>query len=156
MKKSKEKIRNQIIKSIEVYKGKDGVVFYDSGNECENIVELDANDLVVMKMNLDINSCLILTTKCLFVIKNESVIRINGNEIEEFNFLNHKKSKGVETIKEFNNPAEYKSWMYSGDFIIIKKDKTKIIVNLPNHDFGFCLLNAIKKLQFVTNKYEGI
>jgi len=158
LKKEKEKIRIQIIKSLEVYKGKSGFIFFDSSESNSQSIEvdLDDNDLEVLLMNLDESNWMLLTTKCLFIRQNGISNRINGIEIEGFEFLNLAHIRNKEKAAEFKNPGEFKSWLYSGDFKITKKDKTNIIVNLPHHDFGFCLFNAIKKLRFVTNKYEGI
>ena len=158
MKKEKEKIRTQIIKSLEVYKGKSGFIFFDSSdsNPLSNEVALDDNDLEVLLMNLDESNWILLTTKCLFIKQNGISIRINGIEILGFEFLNLLHVKNKEKAAEFKIPGEFKSWLYSGDFKITKKDNTDVVVNLPHHDFGFCLFNAIKKLRFVTNKYEGI
>ncbi|AUC13851.1 hypothetical protein BTO06_01200 [Tenacibaculum sp. SZ-18] len=158
MRKEKEKIKTQIIKSLEVYKGKPRFNFFDSSdsNTRLNNVALDDNDLEVLLMDLGNSNWILLTTKCLFVRQNGIDNRINGIEIEDFKFLNLENGRNKEKAAEFKNPREYKSWLYSGDFKIIKKDNTEIIVNLPHHDFGFCLFNAIKKLRFVTNKYEGI
>lgn len=158
MKKKKEKIRNQIVKALEVYKGKSGFSFFDSSdsNSWPTNVDLDDNDLEVLLMHLDNSNWILLTTKCLFIEQNGIVNRINGIQIEKFKFLNLENGKNEEKVAEFKNHEEYKSWLYSGDFKIITKDNTEVIVNLPHHDFGLCLFNALKKLRFVTNKYEGI
>ena len=157
MKKEKEKIRAQIIKSLEVYIGKTGFIFFnetDSNHQKLN-VNLDNNDLEVLLMNLDESNWILLTTKCLFIWQNGLSHRINGIEIEEFEFLNLEHIRNKKKAAEFKNHGEFKSWLFSGDFKITKQDKTNVTVNLPHHDFGFCLFNAIKKLRFVTNKYEG-
>lgn len=158
MKKEKEKIRSQIIKSIEVYRGKTGFVFFDSSDPVlqHGSVELDDNDIEILLMSLNISSWILLTTKCLFIYQNDSISRINGVDIKEFEFLNLLNGRSEEKASEFKNTTEYKSWLYSGDFRIVRNNETVVIVNLPHHDFGFCLFNSIKKLQFVTNKYEGI
>ncbi|WP_291726304.1 hypothetical protein [Bernardetia sp.] len=157
MKKEKEKIRTQIIKSLEVYKGKLGFHFFDLPNSSFKSTEfvLDNNDIEVLLMDLGNSNWILLTTKCLFISQNGINNKIEGIEIQSFEFLNlnnrHKRK-----ADEFRNLAEFKSWLYSGDFKITKKHNAYVTVNLPHHDFGFCLFNAIKKLRFVTNKYENI
>lgn len=158
MKKEKEKIRIQIIKSLEAYMGKPGFSFIDSSGSNSRVtdIDLDDNDLEVLLMDLGDSNWILLTTKCLFIEQNGIGNRINGIEIEEFKFLNRDNHRNKKKAADFKTPGEHKRWLYSGEFKIIKKDKSNVIVNLPHHDFGFCLFYAIKKLQFVTNKYEGI
>lgn len=64
LRKEKEKIKTQIIKSLEVYKGKPGFNFFDfSGcNTRPTNVALDANDLEVLLMDLDGSNWILLTT----------------------------------------------------------------------------------------------
>jgi hypothetical protein len=158
MRKEKEKIKAQIIKSLEAYKGKIGFDFFESSNSISKteVVKLDENDTEVLLMNLTDSSWILLTTKCLFIWRNDSETRIDGVDIIKFEFLNLANGRSKEKAAEFKNPGEYKSWLYSGDFRIVRNNSTEVIVILPHHDFGFCLFNAIKKLQFVTKKYEGI
>jgi hypothetical protein len=157
MKKEKEKIKTQIIKSLEVYKGGTGFDFFDSSNSTSKpkIAKLDENDLEVLLMKFDERNWILLTTKCIFISRDTIIERIEGLEIENFDFVNLKNGRTKEKASEFEKPGDYKRWLYSGDFEIIKTDKRASIVNLPNHVFGSCLLNGIKKLKFVSNKYEG-
>ncbi|WP_291727881.1 hypothetical protein [Bernardetia sp.] len=156
MKKEKEKIRTQLIKSLEVYREKAGFYFLDlpTSNTPPINVELDNNDVEVLFLALGSSNQILLTTKCLFIIKNGEISRVDGLDIREFNFMNVESGRNKETRDKFETLREYKSWLYSGNFKITKTDCTDIVINLPHHDFGFCLFNAIKKLRFVTEKYE--
>lgn len=158
MKKEKEKIRTQITSHLKVYKGKTGFNFFDSPESSFQSSEfvLDDNDIEVLLMDLGNSNWILLTTKCLFVRQNGTINRINALEIEDVKFLNQENSKSKAKKIKFKSPKEQKSWLYSGDFKIIKADNTNVIANLPHHDFGFCLITAITKLRFVTNKYEGV
>lgn len=158
MEKEKEKIRAQIIKSLEAYKGKIGIDFFNFSNSAFNqqLPILDDNDLEVVLLTFDDSNWILITTKCLFVSRDSIVERIEGKEIEAFNFKNVKNGRTKERALEFDDAVDFKKWLYSGDFEIVKKDRSTSVVNLPNHDFGFCLFNGIKKLKFVSNKYEVI
>ncbi len=156
MRKEKEKIRTQITKSLEVYKNKNGFTFFELNKfDFEPYsFKLDNNDIEVLFMELNESDFILLTTKSLFIRQKNVETKIDGTEIDSFYFDNLKKEKNKKT--EFDNLTNFKSWLYSGDFRITTKDRNEKVVNLPHHDFGFCLFNAIKKLKFVTNKYVGI
>ena len=158
MKKTKEKIRYQIILSLEAYRGKKGILFYDSDNVNfdSSFLNLDDNDIEVLLMELKRSRKILVTTKCLYYIEKQAYVRVNGNEIEGYGFLNQLDELKFRRAKRFKTPAGLKSWLYSGDFRIIKKEGTDLTINIPHHDLGFCIVNAIKKLQFVTKKYTGI
>ena len=158
LKKEKEKIRNQIIKSLEAYKGKSGFIFFDlpDSKVQSTDTKLDNNDLEVLQMNLGGSNWILLTTKSLIISQSGIINRINGLEIDECEFVNLENGLSKEKAVEFETTGGYKSWLHSGDFKVIKKDNTSVLVSLPHHDFGFCLLKAIKKLCFVMNKYNGI
>ena len=157
MRKEKEKIQFQIIKSLEVYKEKAGFIFFDSPKSIPHsgIAQLDHNDLEVLQMKFDDKNWILITTKCLFISRDSAIERIEGLEIEKFEFVNLRNGRTKEKKSEFKNLSDYKKWLYSGDFEITTADKNISIVNLPNHDFGFCLFNGIKKLRFVSKKYDG-
>lgn len=156
--KEKDKIRIQIAKSLDVYKGMEGFDFFDSSasSSTNELADLDDNDLQVLFMKLNNSNSILLTIKCLFIKQEESITRIDGGEIENVEFLNNTNKRSKAKASDFENLRHYKTWLYSGDFRISLKDKTEIVVFLPNHDFGFCLLKAIEKLKFITRKYEGI
>lgn len=158
MEKAKGKIKAQIIKGLEAYKGNSCFIFFDDDHLHDQLshIELDANDVAVLLMNLNDSDWILLTTKCLFIRQNGISHRINGFEIEEFKFLNVENGRSKEKIAEFRSLVAYKSWLYSGNFKITRTDYTEVIVKLPHHDVGFCLFNAIKKLRFVATKYVGI
>lgn len=158
MEKEKGKIRAQMIRSLEAYRGKPDFTFFDAPNAEHQLghIQLDDNDLEVLQMNLSDSSWILLTTKCLFIHQNEINNRINGPEIKDFYFLNRAYARNKKKMPEFENPAGFKSWFHSGDFKIVKNNDEEIMVNLPHHDFGFCLLKAIDKLRFVSKRYIGI
>ena len=81
---------------------------------------------------------------------------MDGKDILKANFVNVIEGRTKEKREEFKKAGEYKLWLYSGDFRIVKQDGTREEIYLPHHDFGFCLLIVIKKLQFITRKYEGV
>ncbi|MEM6298227.1 MAG: hypothetical protein AAF740_06005 [Bacteroidota bacterium] len=151
--KEKEKIRDQIIKSLEVYKGKDGFTFAPFSSPTN--VKLCDNDTEVLLMKLNEDNWLLLTTKYLFVKQDGTIYNIDGDKITSFKFLNLKHRRNKEKMAEFDSRGEFKSWLYSGDFEITVESGVSVIVNLPYHNFGFCLFNAMKKLRFVTSRYEG-
>ncbi|WP_375561781.1 hypothetical protein ACE193_04300 [Bernardetia sp. OM2101] len=158
MKKEKEKIKAQLIKSLEVYKKKLGFHFFDLPDSSFQSSEfvLDDNDVEVLLMDLGNSNWILLTTKCLFINQDNTINRVDGLEIEKFKFLNQEQGRRRRKALELKNHGEYKRWLYSGDFKIIKKDNTNVVVNLPHHDFGFSMYKIIDKLRFVTDKYEGI
>jgi hypothetical protein len=158
LKKEKEKIRAQMIKALSAWRGKSGFDFFDSSNRDFKplSIDLDDNEIEVLLMNLNDISWILLTTKCLHIRQNKSIIRLEGGDIEKFEFLNQANEKAMEQVPEFTSSGEYKSWLFSGDFSIEMKNETSLVVYLPHHDFGYCLFNAIRKLQFVSKKYEGV
>lgn len=158
MEKEKEKIKAQIIKSIGVYRGINGITFFDSSkfDFISKSLFIDNNDTEVLLIEINDSDWILITTKCIFIHQNNVTKRTNGIDIEKFEFVNLENGISKENRTEFENSAEYKKWLNSGGFRITKKDNNTQTVNLPNHDLGFCLLNTIKKLKFVSNKYIGI
>jgi len=158
LKKEKEKIKTQIIKSLEAYKENSGFVFFDLPESNTLLIDfdLDDNELPVLQMNLNDSDKILLTTKSLFIRQNEICYKIDGIDIDTCKFMNLDNYKNKKIAVELKKTRAFKSWLYSGDFKIIIKNKTEVVVNLPHHDFSICLFNAIKKLQFVTHKYKPI
>lgn len=156
MKKEKEKIRLQFIKALEAYRGVKGVFFYNNSYlklEPESY-KIDDNDIEVLKMKLDDSSWILITTKCLFLKKNESIKRIEGTQIESFDFVNVVERNIKGTFSWFRKRKIHKQVSFTGDFRIIMKDKSFVIIDMPYHEFGLCLYKALKKLQFVVNNYN--
>lgn len=157
--KEKEKIRAQIIKALEVYKGERGFDFFDSSIPTmkSGLFTLDQNDIEVLLMTINRSNKILLTTKCLFIIQKSNWTRIEGHEIDDFELMSL-----IEINPEENDPAVirmykiYKLRRHKGYFRIIKKDGSFHEIYLPKRDFVYCLSSAIKKLQFVTKKYQGI
>lgn len=116
---------------------------------------IDNNELEVVLITLDNTTQILLSTQCLFINQNNTNVKIHGNDIESYTFSNVL-GMSEDQASNFKSIEEYKVWLCSGDFRIIKKDDSYINVHLPDSDFGFFLIQAIKKLKFVTKKYTAI
>ncbi|MBS3993009.1 MAG: hypothetical protein KGZ87_04755 [Bacteroidetes bacterium] len=158
LKKDKFKIRNQLIKAVEAYKGIDGFTFFDTVDWLHRPKELklDQNDTEVLLMNLSKTAWILLTTKCFYIGQDDTIIRINSSDIEDLEFENQKRSFDRQEAYKYSRLESYTQWSFSGILNIETKNKRTIKVNLPNHNFGVCLVNALRRLRFVTEKYEGI
>jgi len=157
--KEKEKIRTQISKGLEVYRDDKGFLFFDASDRTFNndLISLDENELEVLLMTIKRSTKILLTTKCLFLLQKSQWTRIEGNEIDDFELMSM-----LDANPEENDPAIiraykiYKLRRQKGYFRILKKDGSFYEIYLPKREFVYGLTDAIKKLQFVTRKYEAI
>jgi hypothetical protein len=157
-KKKKEDIRTEILKKVEVFHRTKGIIFFD--NSIPNLNEfytIDDNDLEVLLVTINKSNRILLTTKCLFINHKSTTTRVDGKEIEDFDlmaFVNSGSKQSESIFKKMYN--KYQLMRHIGDFRITKKDGSFIEVYLPKRNFVYCLSGTIMKLQFVTEKYEGI
>jgi len=149
----KEKIRTQIVKSLKAYRDQDGFEFFDKSNSNSGLhnSNLDNTGLEVLLMRINHSDWILITTENLFINLNDSITKIKGVEIDKVEFLNRQNKV---KLAEFKEVGKMKKCLNSGDFRITKKDKIDFVVNLPHHEFGYCLIKAIRKLKFVLNKYQ--
>lgn len=157
MKKDKEQIRRQLSLSLKSYTTIKDFDFYSDQNFYLNHtnVTLDNNELEVVLITLNENDKILISTSRLHFISKTKVDCLLIHKIDNFGFLRVLETLSNEATKQLSSLSECKNWLTSGIFRIYKKDTSFIDVNIPNSNIGFGLAQAIKKLQFLTGKYEA-
>lgn len=119
---------------------------------------LDENDIEVLLITIKKSKQILITTKCIFIIDKEKTIRINGDEIINFYFkyFDVMDEKFEESSCIYKKYMQYKVNRHVGDFRFTKIDGTFVDVYLSKRSIAYLLYDAIKRLQFVSRKYEGI
>jgi len=159
LKKAKEKIRLQIIKTVEPYRGKRRIKFFDSNTSPSQpqLELLDNNELAVIEIKLDKANLVLLTTKRIFLIRKDSIIKIEGHQIESFEFLDLIDAIKMENLTWWKKKfIQAKLNSHTGKFGIIESDGTIHELVLKKRNHTYCLSNSITRLQFVSRKYESV
>ncbi len=156
-KKTKEAVRTQIQIRAKYYRDEKRILFID-----ENSPSIDAiscyiadKDIEVLLFQLNYSKKILVTTKCLYIISKSVTIRIDANEIEDFDFMpsvNYLNRIDMSIYKRMLN--RYQLMKHFGDIRILKKDGSFIDIYMPKHNLLYGLIDAIKSLQFVNKKYE--
>ena len=124
MKKEKEKIRTQIIKALEVYRGKKGFEFFDSSTPSfeSDLITLDGNELEVLLVTIEKSNKILLTTKCTYLIRKSKCYRIEGDEIEKFDSITFQNCRPEKTNSMLKRIFKKRQMVrIVGDFKLIKK-----------------------------------
>ena len=159
LKKKKEDIRNQILKKVKDYRNKKGIIFYDdTKKQLRHNIALDDNELEILLIKLKRSKHILLTTKSIYFLDKESIKKIDGQEINRFDYMEfvngEKIIEGSSSLKIFL--LRFKMRYRIGHYRIIKNDGRYIEVSIWKTRFADCLNASIKKLKFVANKYEAI
>ncbi len=155
--KSAEKIKLQLIKSMGLYRTKKKCYFFDTSSASQKMhnFEIDHDDLEVALISINRSTFILLTTKSLFLERSGSVQRINGTDIQDFESVNFVESHPNEhDSKRTIFYKKYRMRRHTGNFRITKNDGTFIEVYLSKRYLTHCLSEAVKKLQFVSEKYN--
>lgn len=155
MKKKKEDLRNQILTKVKSYRNKRGIHFFNkpvskSRNKSHTI---DDNDIEVLLIRLNKSKKILVTTKYLFLINKSTTIKIEGKEIDRFDYMEFINLQKASEIKQIY--LKFKIGYRIGDYRIVKKDGSYIEINFRKTKLADCLNDCIKKLKFIANKYEG-
>lgn len=156
--KSKESIRNQILKKLWFVRNKRGIIFFDTpDNIYQEDIKLDPNDIEVLLMEINRSKKILVTTKYIFIIDKQSTFRIKGDEIDRLDYMEF--VNGQKTIEEKSRlkimHLRFKMNRRIGHYRIVKKDGSFEEIKIKRTKFADCLNDSVKKLKFVANKYEG-
>ncbi len=156
--KSKEKIRDQILTRLRLYNNKRGIVFFDNPkNTLDENISLENNEIEVLLIKLSKRKKVLVTTKHVFIINQSTIIKILGKEIDRFDYMLFENLE--ETIKNSSKLQlkliQLKLHFRIGDYRIISKNGSFNQIRITKTKFADCLNEAIKKLIFVTNKYDS-
>ncbi|TCI90592.1 hypothetical protein [Tenacibaculum sp. M341] len=156
--KSKKKIRDQILTHLKLYNNKRGILFFDNPkNTLDENISLENNEIEVLLIKLSKRKKVLITTKHVFIINQSTIIKIQGKEIYRFDYMLFENLE--ETIKNSSKLQlkliQLKLYFRIGDYRIINKDGSFNQIKITKTKFADCLSEAIKKLVFVTNKYDS-
>lgn len=158
-KKKKEDIRTQILKKVKYYRKNRGILFFDESTPLigKESYTIDSNDIEVLMIKLNRSKKILITTKCLYIIDRSDVTRVDGLEIEGYDYMpfdNYEFFIDKSLFRRLYNKYQLKR--HIGDLRIKKRDGSFIDVYLSRRNLFYCLSASITMLQFVTKKYEGI
>ena len=109
-------------------------------------------------IKLSRNKEILVTTKSIFIIDIDNCLKIKGDEIEDFDYTNWTNLENdLKKASKFKKMyLLYKIRRRIGFYKIIKKDGASIILKLNRYHLADCINECIKKIQFITQKYEAI
>ncbi len=158
-KKSKEDIRDQILTKARYYRNYRRIHFFDNTiptPKYESYV-VDGNEMVVLLIRFSRSKKILVTTKYIIIISKRATIKIHGDEIDRYDYMEHiNYGETYETASYLKlKYFRFKIMFRIGKYRIVKKDGSHVDLFFKRAKYPDCLNECIKKLKFVTHKYES-
>lgn len=158
--KKKEAIRNQIQVKAKHYRKYRDISFFEGTEPNSKYTALitDERELPALLIRYSFRKKILVTTQHLFFIKGKSSVKIHGRELDRYDYMEHINYGAI-----YKTATKFRRMLYRpkiifriGKYRIVKKDGTHVNLFFTRTRHPDCLNECIKRLKFVTDKYEVI